>query len=227
MANGTRFNAVEDIPTDLQFQFLRNGAPHEPFSWDKVEIYPTHDDAVAKTNIIETILSANISSNGGGLGSYTAAAIATAGVYFDRVYVVPIDGYAQWSDPAEAINAFYVRPEDFGGVPSGIPSVCLVSGYLINSKGESIAGATIRIEPGDVRVIGDFTITKEVLQKTTNEVGFWSENLIRSTDSLRIKYKFTISYIKDGVTYSVSFIRIIPDLDTVTLYATLKTEDYK
>lgn len=206
---GTRNDAVVNTTTDLQFQFTRNGEKFQPFAFLRVEIYPTRTDAENQTNLIETINS--ISDNGNGLASYTAAAIATAGTYYDRIYITPKTGYPEWSEIDDAISSFYVQAEDFGGVPDGSPDRCLVSGYVIKPDGSVVSGATISIRLRETEGIGKYLSLLTLPDITTNENGFFSQYLIRSTTDERVVAEFNIV----SGDYDETFAVIIPAVDTV------------
>jgi hypothetical protein len=111
---GTRSDAIVGEATTLQFQFLKDGLNFEPFKALRVEIYPTYNDALNGTNIIETIAEANISTNGDGLLTYVASDVGEGndGAYFDKVFIEPTNGAQEWSH----INNYTVRKAPWGGV---------------------------------------------------------------------------------------------------------------
>jgi hypothetical protein len=99
---GSRDGITIPDTVSLTFQTVKNGTNTEPYSFDKIEIYNTHADAVAETNIVETITS--FSSNGSGLLSYTTSTISSSGTKFDKVFFTDVDGGDQYS----FISPFYM-----------------------------------------------------------------------------------------------------------------------
>ena len=123
---GTRSNGIENEPTVLQAEFRHNGALYDPYSIDKVEIYPSAEDAENNTNMIEEIESGDITKVSLGLWEYTASEIINLGTYFDKVYYVPLEGYSQLYE----ILPFYIRKESFGVVGPGDIELCKVVFHL-------------------------------------------------------------------------------------------------
>jgi hypothetical protein len=194
MARGSRYNATTgDTDIKLLFQFTLNGVATDPYSWDRVEIYDNYDDALSNTNPMETIETANITDIGDGLVEYVITTPVDEGTYFDKVYLTPKDGASQ----IYFIASFYVREEDYGGGPSELPQRCQVSGYLFDAEGQPVVEGIVSFklqqpgEPDDTYHI----IAPEKKFVLTNEVGFFSISLIRSTVfNPNIQYDIEIRY---------------------------------
>ena len=131
MILGTRTNGIEGVATELFFEFKKNQQPFSAHEFLRVEIYPTYDDALAGTNIIETIT--DITETDTGVYRYIASPIENDGTYHDKVYLIPEDGY----DTYEQINTFYIKNEDFGGTtPDDIQVVQInIDANTINAMG--------------------------------------------------------------------------------------------
>ena len=87
-----RYTGIVDQATTLQFQFNKYNTPFDVFNFKRVEIYDNEADAQAgnAVNAIETITS--ITKIGIGLYQYVVASVATAGTYFDRIFLIPETG---------------------------------------------------------------------------------------------------------------------------------------
>jgi len=160
-----RRSGTVGLTTTLQYQFTKWKVPYDPYSITKVEIYPSENDAINNTNRIQTILSTAITKIGIGLFEYEVSAIATAGVYFDKIYLVPDSGEAEWVDI-----------EDFAINPATIPPVGESrKGYGFNNPDlTSNGGWGAILTPDELRWIYSFgnelvapnyqTITDETLK---------------------------------------------------------------
>jgi hypothetical protein len=100
---GNRSYTTTQETTDLEFQLLQNGQPFDAAAVSQVVIYPSYNDAVNETNGIQTITAITHVSTG--LYSYIAAIIATAGTYFDKMFLTPVVGGL----PQTFINSFAVN----------------------------------------------------------------------------------------------------------------------
>jgi hypothetical protein len=123
---GTRANTAVDDPTTLQTQLIVNGIQTEPFSFDKVEIYPTYEDAQAETNIIETIPAIDITTDGNGRSTVLAgdpAGFPLPKTYFDKTFFTLINGGSQQSQ----ILNFIVHIASSGSVPPGPKETALIT----------------------------------------------------------------------------------------------------
>ena len=119
MSNGTRNNATEKIPINLYYQFTKGGAVFSIYNFQKVEIYETYADAVAGTNIVQTIdATGDISETTTGKYMYTAGGDETGdwltyGTYYDKVFIIPELGGIQYTD----IGQFCMRAESDETIP--------------------------------------------------------------------------------------------------------------
>jgi hypothetical protein len=104
---GDRYTAINTETTTLEFQFLRNGANFDAYVVSKVTIHATYDDALDDANIIETIGAGTITRIALGKYQYTAAIIATGGIYYDKIFLTPVVGAIERS----YINSFNVEDE--------------------------------------------------------------------------------------------------------------------
>ena len=92
MAVGTRYTAsISDTAIDLIFQVIIGGIAKDPFSWNKVEIYPSYQDAIDDTNLVETIPGGSMVDTGDGLVQYEISPIGlfwTVSNLRDKIRVV-------------------------------------------------------------------------------------------------------------------------------------------
>ena len=109
---GNRQYTTTNETTTLEFQLLQNQQPFDAASVSQVVIYPSYNDAINDTNGIQTISSGAITHTGPGLYSYIAAIIATAGTYFDKIFLTPVIGGLATS----FINSFAVNIYSGGAV---------------------------------------------------------------------------------------------------------------
>ena len=193
MSFGTRYTANtgnDDIK--LKFQFLINGAPVDASAYNRVEIYDTYLKAYNSDSPDEILAPGDITDIGDGLVEYVIQTPTVSGTYFDKIYLTPKAGYSEIS----FISAFYVADEDFGGGPSESPSKCQVSGYIIDESGTPIEGAVIKAYLNNTSKAGtDYLVMNEPIYAKTNEIGFFTMSLIRSTEfNPNINYTFEVKY---------------------------------
>ena len=105
---GNRNYSDTGTTTDLEFQLLQNNQAFDASSVRQVVIYPTYLDAQNGTNAIQTITA--ITKIGTGLYLYTAALIATAGTYYDKIFITPSAGGLELS----FINSFIITQYSSG-----------------------------------------------------------------------------------------------------------------
>ena len=185
----TRFNAVTDEDTVLQFQFLKNGIEFSAFSIDRVEIYDNSVDAQAQTNPIEIINSPQIVESTSGLYTYTATAVSTTGVYFDTIFLVPENGLPE---------TFYINQFNVQAYSSGTPVVLadktLIVGNIIHPNGEPDSNTRIIIYPESISEVSseNFLVTQKQIKVKPNALGQWSVNLFPSSTIGGVEYIFHI-----------------------------------
>lgn len=205
MAVNTRFNAIINQPTTLQFQLLKNGVPFSAYSVSKVEIYDNITDATNSTNAIEVIPSGSITESTSGLYTYTAAAISTVGTYFDKIFLVPENGL-----PEETfVNNFYVQ--EFGsGTPPIIVDKVLITGTIMHPDCTPDTRACVIVEPERVSELNsaNTVVTVKPVKARTNELGQWYVNIPSSSSIGNVRYRFTIKSRHINVTTVVT----VPDL---------------
>jgi hypothetical protein len=116
---GNRSYTTTQETTDLEFQLLQNGQPFDAAAVSQVVIYPSYNDAVNETNAVQTITAITHVSTG--LYSYIAAIIATAGTYFDKMFLTPVVGGL----PQTFINSFAVNVYSGTAMPQFLRSLKL------------------------------------------------------------------------------------------------------
>lgn len=208
MGTGSRYNAtIEDTQIELTFQFTKNYEEIEPSSFDKVEIYGSETDMENRENIVETITS--ISSDGNGLATVNVdgSLLTEEKVYYDLWYITPVSDAVQQTFSL----AFFVAAVNYGGSPQKQVSVCNVSGYLYDSNGNALQGASVMFKLKQSGIPTDNTkqfITDIPVYTNTDSLGFFHIAVVRSTEfSTSIKYEMDIRKGGFRETYEVT----IPD----------------
>lgn len=111
---------------------------------------------------------------------------------------------------------------DFGGIAPNAPARCNVYGYIIDSEGTPIEGATVSIDlsPDAPQVVKAASrLISQTLSKVTDENGYFEMNLIRSSeyDSITpVQYQLTWSKDDEEILLEGSqFIYFdVPDLES-------------
>jgi len=123
---GTRQNSIEGDSTHLYFNFFKNGLRYNAYRVVKVEIYDRIEKADEGLNPIETIEENDITQvvTETGRYSYTASPIASAGTYFDKIFILPEDNGSLTE--LTYISPFYIRKESYGGSAPGDKETAIV-----------------------------------------------------------------------------------------------------
>jgi hypothetical protein len=174
--SGTRDNAITGENILLTIQYQLNGENFDPYSIQKVEIYPSRYDAENNTNIIQTINSGSIThvQSGGvnvvGKFQYTVNAINVSQYYYDKIYVVPKNGYAV----KEYILEFFVRNEDYvlnpGDIPdeeSIVPTVVYFSAKKPDGTSDIVVGS-VSLSQDNVKYKNTIMVGQDIIQITLN-----------------------------------------------------------
>jgi hypothetical protein len=172
----TRYTANTTETTNLNFQFYKNGAKADAFAIIRVIVYKTNADAIADTNPHNTIESTSITRTDVGLYNYTVPIITSTGTYYDKMYIVPVDGSPSYS----FINSFTVS--SFSGTPSSTLPLCLVSGFIANGAGIPYANAKLNFIVDVIPAVENSThtgIVPESVYCTTSSTGFFSIYLVK------------------------------------------------
>jgi hypothetical protein len=93
-----RYNAVINANTSLDYRFFVDGVQSDIYSWTKIEIYNEDPRNNVLAVPIQTILPASINRLTVGQYQYTMSSVATAGIYYDKQYFIPMDGFTEISD---------------------------------------------------------------------------------------------------------------------------------
>ena len=162
-----RLTGTVNLTTTLQYQFRKWGDAYDANSITNVRIYPTYNDAVNETNIIETITT--ISKIGTGLYEYDVAPISNAGIYYDKITLVPDAGEDPWTD----ISSFTIA--DTGIAPSGETR----KGYAFNNPDFTSKGNWgAIIHPDELRYVYAFgnELVAPNSQTITDDTLWWYIN---------------------------------------------------
>jgi hypothetical protein len=202
---GDRFSASTLEATQLQFQFYRSAVKFDAFSVIKVAIYQSQEDANSDVNPVAEIFSEDITKTGIGLYSYIAPLITTEGTYFDKIYIVPVEG----AQTISFVNSFSVHAFS-GGVGGGIP-LCSVFGKVSDAQGNPAVGEEICFTVNDIPSIEGTTMSGIIANSVT----------INADDN----GSFSVPLIQ-GVTYRVHIRKIgynskikIPVANSVNLWS--------
>lgn len=174
--------------TDLTTQILKNGIAFVPASVVKVEIYGSLADAQNNTNIIETITS--ITNLGNGVSLYTASALSTAKVYYDKFYYIDVPLAPQKS----VISSFTVNAYSVA-TPVDTTNKAYVTGKVLNPDSTPARGVTIEITPEEVNTFlkdANVLLTQKPIKIKTNNFGEFGVFLYLTSVS-RTNYKFTFN----------------------------------
>ena len=172
----TRYTANTTETTNLNFQFYKNGARADAFAIIRVIVYKTNADAVADINPHSTIESTSITRTDVGLYNYTVPIITSTGTYYDKMFIVPVDGSPSYS----FINSFTVS--NFSGTPTNTLPLCLVSGNIANGTGTPYANAKLNFIVDVIPAVENSThtgIVPESVYCTTSSTGYFSINLVK------------------------------------------------
>jgi len=200
-----RLTGTVNLTTTLQYQFRKWGDAYDANSITNVRIYPTYNDAVNETNIIETITT--ISKIGTGLYEYDVAPISNAGIYYDKITLVPDAGEDPWTD----ISSFTIA--DTGIAPSGETR----KGYAFNNPDFTSKGNWgAIIHPDELRYVYAFgnELVAPNFQTITDETLWWYiDNAVASLEK-----DLNVTIMKRIYRY-----RPAPDEDRTTELASLGT----
>ena len=178
---GNRLNANTEETTTLGFQYRRNNVLVAPYAVTKVTIHHSLSDATGNLNIISTITSTGIIAVYTGCYSYVVPIIATAGTYYDKIFITPKVGVAQ----VTYINTFTITAPVYTGsvinVPSD-PSLCRIIGRTIDSNNNVVGGLLVfcrpNIMPGTVQ---SSLISQDGVSTVSDVNGHFQIDLLRNT----------------------------------------------
>lgn len=205
-AVATRYNALKDQINTLSFQFKKNNVPFNAHQVINVKVYASYENALADVNAIETIAAASIANPSTGLYQYPISAIASSATYYDVITLIPETGLGT----QRYINSFYIQEYS-----SELPSVegkCTIYGYIRNSDGSPVKGATVMIKPVTHGVIttANTLLTERMIKTRTNESGAWSLS-VYATSISGTRYRISFS----GRDLDYTQIIDVPTLDSV------------
>ena len=178
---GNRYTANTIETTTLDFVLTKNGVSLDAHEINEVTIHATYEDAIANTNIIQTISSGSITHTSTGLYEYTAAIITTAGIKYDKIFLTPEDGGTEIS----FINTFNLVAPIYLGTPSTFPTTCLVSGKIQDGDGEGVIGVLVHAIPANFpsKITGtSIAMSPDVITAVTTSTGYFELNLLRNTE---------------------------------------------
>jgi hypothetical protein len=205
IGTGNGRNTAEiNVATTLQFQFLLNSDEYSAYQVLRVEIYPTYEDAIAETNIIETIDgTGDIDEVSTGLYSYTASALSSPATYYDKIFLIPTDGDGIWDTDDSLVSGrikqFYVRQDQPGGSPPSDKDRVRVFLNIFDIVNTAQKGDTVKVKM-NVRHAwyGQDIIKQEVLTFKADAEGIVYMDLIE-TDTLtedsdtQVYYEFNVA----------------------------------
>lgn len=179
-----RYYGLSTESTELCFQFLKGGDAFTALTTRQVTIHPTYADAVADTNIIETITT--ITRIAVGKYKYTAAIIATAGVYYDKIFITPESGISEVS----YISAFtiYDAAQAYIGYPDFTYSragKCLIYGSIVDGDDEPVEGVNVSAIPAAMPAIisgTNYAIRPVATEAISSSSGYFEFYLIQNMD---------------------------------------------
>lgn len=85
----TRFDAVIGQPINLTYHYYVGHTLSTPYLFEKVEIFRIREEYPYGSELVETIPSANIVETSTGKFAYTMSPVATPGMYYDKVTILP------------------------------------------------------------------------------------------------------------------------------------------
>ena len=167
--------------TTLQYQFTKDGKAYDAYLITKIEIYDDYDKAITGDpgDVIETIQGSSVTKVDTGLYQWDVAPIATYGIYYDKIYLIPDDGEDTWTD----IERFNIAPDNV--CPGGETR----KGYAFNNPDFTANGNWgAIITPDELRYVYAFgneliapnaqTITDDTLKwYIDNAVGYIEKDL--------------------------------------------------
>jgi len=202
----TRYNAVKDEINVLSFQFKKNNVPFNAHQIIDVKVYSSYDNAVADTNIIETIPAGAVANPSTGLYQYPVGAIASPGTYYDVISLIPETGLGI----KRYINSFYVQ--EYSSELPFVEGKCTIYGFIRNSDGSPVKGATVMIKPVKHGIIttANTLLTEKITKTRTNGAGAWSLSVFASSVS-GTDYRISFS----GRDLDISQIISVPNQNSV------------
>lgn len=202
----TRYNAIKDEINTLSFQFKKNNVPFNAYQLTEVKIYNTHEDALADVNPIQTIPGASVANPSTGLYQYAVNAISSPGTYYDVVYIIPETGLGV----AKYINSFYIQ--EYSSELPVVEGKCTIYGFIRNSDGSPVKGATVTIKPVKFGIIttGNILVTERIAKTRTNDAGAWSLSVFASAIS---GTDYRISFLARDLDISQTI--TVPSLDSI------------
>jgi len=205
-AVATRYNALKDEINTLSFQFKKNNVPFNAHQIVEVKIYTSYENAVADTNAIETIAAGAVANPSTGLYQYPVSPISNSATYYDVVYLIPENGLGI----QKYINSFYIQ--EYSSELPFVEGKCTIYGFIRNSDGTPVKGATVMIEPVTQGVIttANTLLTEKMSKIRTDGSGSWSLSVYATAVS-GTRYRITFS----GRHLDYSQVIDVPTLDSV------------
>ena len=127
---GTRIDAVVNVATTLRYQFAVDGVVSDIYQWDRIEIYDTDPRLTPLAVPIQTILPSAITRIGVGLYQYEMNAVSNPGMYYDKQYFIPLQGYNLITDMASvSVLAFVGSTTSLKGYAYNNPDTAANNGW--------------------------------------------------------------------------------------------------
>ena len=206
---GTRYTANTEEPTTLRFQFVKNGVPTDPYLMEKITIHASRADADADTNILQTILTVDITALSNSTFSYIVDLLTTAATYYDKAFVVPIED----ADTLSFVDSFNVIGPIYTSGVTGGPGTCIITGLLVDHNAEPIISGRVYAMPISSTVIDRYGIYVFPTEAHTTSTGSFSIELIRGME-------FNIVIKEIGLAKTI----LIPDQESCELWSLIGVE---
>lgn len=205
---GNRTTASVGVETSLSFEFYRSNNLFNAFSVVDVAVYSSEDDAANDTNALFTINPVNVLNPSVGLYKYTIPAISSAGVYYDKIRLIPVENESTIS----FVNTFEVF--SYSGNSGKAVETCLITGSLVDSAGDALIDEVVNFVAQGSPAVDTTTlngIAPVSVQAYTNSKGYFSIALIKG-----IEYRVNIRAMGfSGV------IKVPVDVNTAVLWSLL------
>ena len=209
---GNRYSAKTDEPTILEFVFKKNSVLTNAYSINRVTIHSSLADAEGDLNILQTISSVGISNTDVGYYSYTVPIIATAGTYYDKIFVTPVSSGTEVS----YVNSYIITTSTYSGQALEVPSnplLCRVTGTVTDGSGRVMGGVLVFCRPWVMPgTIQNNILGQNGLSAVSDTNGEFYIDLYKN-----IEYIFTIK--ETGLHSTIK----IPDLNRYSITALITT----
>lgn len=164
----TRANARVNQEIKLYFRFTNNSEAFDAYELISVKLYKSITDLTHEVNPVYTVPITDVVREDVGLYSYIVV-LPDAGVYYDKLTVVPIQGYV---GTVSVYDNFFVAENSYLNVGDLDVGYCRVKFAFYDGEGQPLEDVTVSVAPHKSMVKKSSRILGKTVEKLSNILGY-------------------------------------------------------